>query len=69
MLRMIKQRWHPGVLGVLWIADVVLLLTLWPTGAGAPVGAVLFMWLVPTLLLAAGTWWWLRVHRDSGPAR
>lgn len=67
MFRIAKHRWHPGVLGILWIADVVLLMMLWPTGGSTPVGAVLFMWLVPTALLAVVTWWWLRAHHGSAP--
>jgi hypothetical protein len=65
MQRKTKHHRHPTVLGTLWIADVVLVLLLWPAGGPAPVGAVFVMWLVPTFALVAVTWWWLHHRRES----
>jgi len=50
---------HPGIIAALWTGDLVLLLTLWPTPLSVgTLGAVLFMWLVPTIPLAMATAVW-----------
>lgn len=53
------RRSHPGILAALWTGDLVLLLTLWPTPLSlGTLGAVLVMWLVPTIPLAMVTAIW-----------
>lgn len=54
---------HPGVIAALWTGDLVLLLMLWPTPFTlGSVGAVLVMWLVPTIPLALATAPWRHPH-------
>jgi hypothetical protein len=63
-------RWHPGTLGFLWIADLLLLPLLVPGNAtGMEILIAVALWLVPTAALAAATWAWTRHARTHRAGR
>lgn len=62
--------WHPGIIGVVWTLDGLLLLMLVPDNASAVDLLIAFgLWAVPTMGLGLGTlvWWRHRRHlrRDA----
>ncbi len=64
---MLIGRRHYGTLGLLWVADFLLLFMLIPSNPnGRGVVTAVALWLVPTAALAAATWFWWRRIRSRG---
>ena len=61
---MLLGRTHLEIIGLLWLADLMLLPVLIPANAGATDFLVaLSLWLVPTVILAGATWRWRKHAR------
>lgn len=61
---MLLGRFHPGLLGLLWLADLMLLPVLIPANADSRDSLIaVTLWLVPTAMLVVATWRWSRRAR------